>query len=168
MGKKKGKPNDEDVGAMFLAWFAKAVESFPDGLVTQAQASVMLGISRMAVSRLVTRGELRAVFFPEETDDPENPAFIGVAVGQDDPLWLKLVASISDWDKTYAYPKAVYVSFEDVMRLWKQGTAKEKCKPELREIIAALSGRRKSFGKRKEIRDEKRRKAAARRKLESE
>ncbi len=136
MAKKSTKTSDEEFGAAMLAWYAKSIEKFPDGLVTQAQASVMLGVSRMAVSRLVARGGLRAVYFPEENEDPENPAIVGVAVGRDDPLWLKAIAS------TYSFPTAVYVSFADVMRLWKKGNAKEKCKPVWREIIAAIRPRK--------------------------
>ncbi|MDA1055127.1 MAG: hypothetical protein O3C40_32295 [Planctomycetota bacterium] len=128
----------------------------------------MLGLSRMAVSRLVTRGELRAVYFPEGSDDPEQPDYVGAAVGQDDPLWLKLVASISDWDKTYSFPKAVYVSFGDVVRLWKQGSAKEKCKRELQEIVAAMGSGKERIGKLAAFQADKKRQAEEERKKERE
>jgi murein DD-endopeptidase MepM/ murein hydrolase activator NlpD len=33
------KPTDEDVGAAMMAWYADAIKEYPDGLISQAQAS---------------------------------------------------------------------------------------------------------------------------------
>ncbi len=139
------KPNDgrpakaskEDVSAAFMAWYEDNIRQYPEGLVSQAQAAEMLGISRVAISRLVTRGYLRAVYFPKPPD------IVGIAVGHDDPTWLKIVAWLGDWDQTYAFPKAVFVSFGDVKKLWETGTAKEKCTRDWRELAAALQSKEK-------------------------
>jgi hypothetical protein len=163
---KTDKPTKEETGAALLAWYAKAIEKFPDGLVTQAQAATMLGISRMAVSRLVTRGHLRVVYFPEGSDDPEEPDFVGVAVGQDDPLWLKMVAWMGDCDKTYSFPKAAYVSFADVVRLWNSGKAKEKCRRDWREIVAGIKPGMRSYEELSKIQAEKKKEAAKEREEE--
>lgn len=169
MGKKKSSTSMEaDAGAAMLVWYAKAIGQFPEGLVSQAQAAVMLGISRMAVSRLVTRGELRAVYFPEVSDDPERPEYVGVAVGPDDPMWLRLVASISDWDKTYSLPKAAFVAFGDVVRLWKRGDAKERCKPDWNEVIAAIDPTAGSYSKLAAIQAEKKRESEMERRCDAD
>lgn len=116
------KMNEQDVGAALMAWYADCIKQFPEGLVTQSQAAVMLGISRVAVNRLITRGHLRAVYFPKPPD------IEGMGFGYDDPTWTKILGWFDNWADPKAFPKAVYVSFDDVMRLWKSGTAKEKCR----------------------------------------
>ena len=113
-----------------MTWYAESLARYPDGLVSQAQAATMLGLSRVAISRLVARGYLRAVYFPKPPD------IVGVAVGQDDPTWLKIIGWLGDFDKTYAFPKACFVSFGDVVELWKSGEAKKKCKRDWNEIMA--------------------------------
>ena len=65
-----------------MAWYADAIKQHPDGLVTQAQVAEMLGISRMAVSRLVARGYLQAVYFPAPPD------VVGVSIAHDDVVRL--------------------------------------------------------------------------------
>ena len=130
------KPTDEDVGAAMMAWYAGAIKEHPDGLITQAQASTILGVSRVAVGRLVSRGYLRAVYFPKPPD------IVGIAVGQDDPTWLKIVGWLGDCD-TYAFPKACYVSFGDVVDLWQSGEAKTRCQRDWSEIMANFNSRRK-------------------------
>ena len=135
---KRAAPTTEDVGAAMLAWYAESIRAYPDGLVTQAQAAQMLNISRMGVSRLVARGYLRAVYFPHPPD------VAGVTVADDDPTWLKIVGWLgiaTGETDTYAWPKACYVAFADVVRLWENGEAREKCKRDWNEIIAtALDG----------------------------
>jgi len=140
MGKKvvkqrsqKQPVGDADIGAAFMAWYADAIAEYPDGLITQAQAARILGISRMALSRLVTRGYLRAVYFPKEPD------VVGVSIGQDDPTWLKLLGWFGrglGLDETYAFPQACYVAFGDVIDLWERGEAKKKCEVDWNEVIA--------------------------------
>lgn len=123
-----------DVGAAMLVWYSEAIQQYPEGLVTQAQAANMLNISRVAAGRLVSRGYLRAVYFPKPPD------ISGIAVGQDDPAWLKLVGRLSKIlgdPYTYAFPQACYVSFADVLHLWESGKAKEKCSTDWNEIMAA-------------------------------
>ena len=126
----------EDVGAAMMAWYADAIKQYPQGLITQAQASIMLGVSRVAVSRLVTRGYLRAVYFPKPPD------IVGLAVGQDDPTWLRIVGWLGDCE-TYAFPKACFVSFGDVTDLWQSGEAKKKCNRDWNEVMADIFAGRK-------------------------
>lgn len=129
------RPSDEDVGGAMMAWYADAIKEHPEGLITQSQASVILGVSRVAVSRLISRGYLRAVYFPKPPD------IVGIAVGQDDPTWLKIVGWLGDCE-TYAFPKACYVSFGDVLDLWRSGEARDKCKRDWNEILSdVFSGR---------------------------
>ena len=138
--KKSGKADKdlstpEDIGAAMMAWYAESIKEHPEGLVTQAQASTMLGVSRVAISRLISRGHLRAVYFPKPPD------IVGIAVGHDDPTWLKIISWLGDWDKTYAFPKAVFVSFGDVVNLWNSGQAKQKCKRDWDEIMTGFIAR---------------------------
>jgi len=123
-----------DVGAAMMAWFGEQVRTHPAGLVTQAQAAVMLGVSRMAVSRLVGRGHLRAVHFPRP------PEIAGVSVGRDDPTWLR-VAGWLGLDPAEAdvrgLPKVCYVSFADVVRLWQAGEARKACRRDWGGPLAA-------------------------------
>lgn len=132
-----------------MAWYADSIKQYPDGLITQAQASVILNVSRVAVSRLVARGELRAVYYPKAPD------ISGIAIGQDDPTWLKLTGWFSRVlgdPHTYAFPQACYVSFIDVYYLWQTGQAKEKCKRDWNEIFIVVfgTGSKKSMEKRHE------------------
>ena len=122
----------EEIGAAMMAWYDACIKEYPEGLITQAQAAEMLSISRVAVSRLVARGYLRAVYFPKQPD------IVGIAVGNDDPVWIKIGAWLGGCDQTYAFPKAVFVSFADVKRLWESGDARKKCKRDWRELRAAL------------------------------
>lgn len=134
--KNNSVPTKEDIGAAMMAWYAEAIKEYPEGLVTQAQVAEMLCISRMAVSRLVGRGYLRAVYFPAPPD------IVGCAISQDDPTWVKVVGwlSIKMGDKdTYAFPKACYVSFADVVRLWVNGDAKKKCQRDWNEILTVAN-----------------------------
>lgn len=129
-----------------LVWYAEAIREYPEGLITQAQAANMLNISRVAAGRLVSRGYLRAVYFPKPPD------ISGIAVGQDDPGWLKLLGRLSRVlgdPNTYAFPQACYVSFADVLKLWESGEAKQKCKRDWNEIMAAAlqTGTNKSMKK---------------------
>jgi hypothetical protein len=134
MATREAKPTREDIGAAMMTWYADAIREHPEGLVTQAQAAHMLSLSRMAVSRLVSRGYLRAVYFPAPPD------IEGVSIGQDDPTWLKVTGwlSLKLGDKTtYAFPQACYVSFGDVLTLWESGDAKKKCRTDWNEVMAA-------------------------------
>ncbi|MEQ8835991.1 MAG: hypothetical protein RID07_04225, partial [Lacipirellulaceae bacterium] len=76
---------------------------------------------------------------------------VGVAVGHDDPTWLKLTAWLGDFDQTYAFPKACFVSFGDVVELWKSGEARSKCKRDWNEIMANFLPKEKRFKRMKEI-----------------
>lgn len=118
---KNEKPNDADAGAAFLVWYREALKAFPDGLVTQAQAAKMLAIGRMAVSRLVARGYLRAVYFPRP------PELEGFTPGDDDPTWVQLVAKFGAWAGRLEFAEACYVSFADVVELWLRGTSAKRC-----------------------------------------
>ncbi len=154
---KKDKPTAEDIGAALIRWYAEALQEYPDGLVTQAQVATMLGISRMAVSRLVARGYLRAVYFPKPPD------VVGVSIGYDDPTWLKVIGwlSIKSGDAdTYAFPKACYVSFADVVRLWQDSDAKKKCKRDWNEIVAVMQPHAKYVTALNESQSEKRKAAS--------
>ena len=143
---RKSEPTDEDVGAALMAWYAEALQEYPDGLITQAQAAVILNISRVAVSRLVARGYLRAVYFPKPPD------IEGIAIGQDDPTWLKIIGWLGGPSSdTYAFPKACYVSFGDVVELWKSGEARKKCQRDWNEIMANFLPRDRRFKHLQEI-----------------
>lgn len=134
----KNKDVKSDVGAAMMLWYSEAILMYPEGLVTQAQAAAMLNISRVAAGRLVSRGYLRAVYFPKPPD------ISGIAVGDDDPAWLKLAGRLSILlgdPYTYAFPQACYVSYGDVLKLWESGEAKKKCKVDWNEkMIYALNG----------------------------
>lgn len=129
-----------------LVWYSEAIREYPEGLITQAQAATMLNVHRVAVARLVSRGYLRAVYFPKPPD------ISGIAVGQDDPTWLRLMGRLSivlGDPNTYAFPQACYVSFGDVLKLWESGDAKNKCKRDWNEVMAGAisTGSRKSMKK---------------------
>lgn len=126
---KKVQPTEADAGAAFLEWYAESLKAYPDGLVTQAQAAKMLAIGRMAVSRLITRGYLRAVYFPKP------PAVEGFALGEDDPTWLRLVSQFGHWIANVEFPEACYVAFGDVVELWLRGDAAQKCRLTWRDSI---------------------------------
>ena len=80
----------------------------------------MLAVNRMAVNRLVARGHLRAVWFPRPPD------VAAVAVGRDDPQWRTLAErlGIDPAADVAGLPKACYVSFADVVRLWRAAPAR--------------------------------------------
>lgn len=128
-----------------MAWYASAIAEYPKGLVSQAQASAMLGISRMAVSRLVWRGYLRAVYFPKPPD------VLGVAVGADDPSWVKIMGWLGGKDAGYTFPTASYVAFEDVIALWQSGEARKKCRRDWNEIMANLLPKERRLARENEI-----------------
>ncbi len=132
--KRDSGPVREDVGAAMLAWYARAAREFPAGLVTQAQAAYILAISRMAVSRLVARGHLRAVYFPRPPD------IVGVPVGRDDPGWQEVADSlgIDPAADVTGLPKACYVSFADVAALWKVSRARQRCRRNWADVLAAV------------------------------
>lgn len=120
----KEKPiTENDAGAALMAWYDEAIRQFPEGLVTQAQAAHMLGVSRMAVGRLLGRGYLRAVWFPHP------PAVPGLAITRDDPTWLKIwgwLGKRADVDGV-SFPEACYVSFADVKRAWVSADVQKRC-----------------------------------------
>lgn len=148
---KKKKPEDidqADIGGALMAWYAEAIKEYPEGLVSQAQAATMLGISRVSLGRLVTRGHLRAVYFPAQPD------VIGLSVTEEDSTWLKILGWLGKTlgeTEHYVFPKACYVAFTDVKRLWEKGEARDKCKSDWKEIMAAHDSE-----KLKPILDEKR------------
>jgi predicted DNA-binding transcriptional regulator AlpA len=132
---KQTEPTRHDIGAAMMAWYAEALKRHPAGLVSQAQAAAMLAVSRMSISRLVARGYLRAVYFPRPPD------IAGVAVGQGDPGWLRLAAWLG-LDPTEAdvrgFPKACYVAFADVVKLWRSGQVGQECSRDWAAILAEL------------------------------
>ena len=118
-----------------MAWYAEAIRRFPHGLVSQAQAAAMLNVSRMTVSRLVARGYLRAVHFPHPPD------LAGLSVGRDDPTWRRVAGWLGlnpDEPHLPAMPKACYVSFADVVRLWQRGRSAGRCTRPWTEILADI------------------------------
>lgn len=131
--------SEVDTGAAMLAWYEMAIRQYPDGLVTQAQAARMLNVSRTAVSRLVSGGHLRAVYFPKPPDVE------GLPVGNDDPIWLKLMAVLDPimGSKDYrpiVWPEASFVAFADVKRLWEDAELHKKCQLDWRKVLG-LPGR---------------------------
>lgn len=157
---KKAPLAKEDLGAAMMAWYADAIKQYPEGLVTQAQAAEMLGIGRMAVSRLVARGYLRAVYFPRP------PNVVGVTVGHDDPTWLKILGWLDlggGDEQIWAFPKACYVAFADVRRLWETGDAKKKCARDWEEILAMAGPTKKGIARVRTIQARTRRTADAER-----
>ena len=115
-----------------MAWYSRAIERFPSGLISQAQAAAMLGVTRMTINRLLARGHLRAVYFPR----PPNIA--GLAVGVDDPTWRRIAEWLgvrADDPRADEMPKACYVSFADVVRLWRQLDVQDKCTRDWQEIL---------------------------------
>lgn len=119
--------SNEDIGAVMIAWYEEAIREIPGGLVTQAQAAKMLNLSRMAVSRLITRGHLRAVHFPQQTNVE------GLKVSNDDPFWLKLMAALDpvfgdDSAARITWPEACYVSFADIKKLYSDAKLADKCR----------------------------------------
>jgi hypothetical protein len=115
--------NEHDTGGAFLAWYTTIAKKHPGGLVTQSQAANMLRLSRMAVARLVATGHLRAEYFPV------NPPVPGILPSSDDPMWRTICKWIEqDLDPTEArqFPKACYVSFADVKKLYANSDARMK------------------------------------------
>lgn len=115
----------QDIGAAMMVWYADAIRQYPEGLVTQSQASTMLNVSRMSVSRLVARGYLKAVYFPQP------PEVEGFAVGKDDSFLFKLFMGIGvplGEGSMKDFPDACYVSFGDVRKLWQDNDLQKKCK----------------------------------------
>jgi predicted DNA-binding transcriptional regulator AlpA len=147
---------NEDLGGALMAWYEESIREYPDGLVSQAQAAIILGISRMAVSRLVARGYLRAVYFPKPPD------VSGVVVGDDDPTWVKVIGWLGikmGLAETYAWPKACYVSFADVKKLWQGSDAKKKCRRDWNEIMATFLPEKESQQRIREVQGEYQEKA---------
>ena len=125
--KNEHKISNEDIGAVMIAWYEESIREIPGGLVTQAQAAKMLNLSRMAVSRLITRGHLRAVHFPKQTNVE------GLKVSNDDPFWLKLMAALdpvfgTDSAARITWPEACYVSFADIQKLYADAKIADKCR----------------------------------------
>jgi len=116
-----------------MAWYARAIRLFPEGLVSQAQAAAMLGVSRTAVRRLVGGRHLRAVYFPRPPD------IAGLGVGADDPAWREVAGWLGidpDDPRADEMPKACYVSFADVLGLWRRGRARGHCTRDWESILA--------------------------------
>lgn len=131
----KSEISEADAGGALMAWYQDAIRQHPEGLITQAQAATILSVSRVAVSRLVNRGYLQALYFPKPPD------IIGIAVGEDDPTWLRILAwlgpKIGEED-AFVFTKACYVSFADVVSIWQRGDAKAKCAIDWNEVMASL------------------------------
>lgn len=134
---RKAQIRDEDIGAAMIAWYQQSLEKYPEGLVSQAQAATMLGISRVSASRLVARGHLNAVYFPKPPD------IDGFAVSRDDPFWLKVLDWFDADTAPTAFPKVVYVSFGDVVDLWKSGDVAEKCRINWQYVFSGFDNREK-------------------------
>ena len=113
----------EDVNTAFMAWYAEAIRQYPDGLVTQAHAAKMLGVSRVSIYRLISRGYLKAIYFPKQ------PKIKDICIGQDDPIAIKILAmlGIAVGEPDISFSQACYVSFSDVRRLWGEGNIQSKC-----------------------------------------
>ncbi|KPK84861.1 MAG: hypothetical protein AMJ81_04680 [Phycisphaerae bacterium SM23_33] len=118
-----------------MVWYARALRRHPAGLVSQAQAAAMLAVSRMTISRLVAGGHLRAVHFPRPPD------IAGLAVGRRDPEWLRLAAWLGvdpEEADVAGFSKACYVSFADVLRLWRSSRAADESRRHWEDILAEL------------------------------
>ncbi len=146
---KKRLPTEEDIGAAMMAWYQESLEKCPDGLVSQAQAATMLGVSRVAVNRLISRGHLRAVYFPKPPDVE------GFAVGHDDPFWVKLLGWLGGEYAGFTFPKAVYVSFGNVVDLWQAGDVSEKCKMDWKKVFEEIATEELRFKRQKKVLSEK-------------
>jgi len=133
MARRTG-PSREDLGAALMAWYVRALTRHPEGLVSQAQAARMVGLSRMAVSRLLAGGHMRAVYFPRPPD------IAGVAVGRDDPGWLEVAGwlGVDPAAHVAGWPRACYVSFADVIKLWQVGRARASCTRPWERLLAEL------------------------------
>ncbi|MHB1767175.1 MAG: hypothetical protein ACYCUV_04910 [Phycisphaerae bacterium] len=124
--KKNEKPSELEIGAALLAWNKMVAAEHPEGLVTKATAAKMLGISPVAVSRLVARSHLRAVYFPKVPDVEELP------IGTDDPIWMKLMSALERVfgrpdGRRWVIPEICYVCLADVEKLWHDAKLQEKC-----------------------------------------
>lgn len=128
MAKKKTSRKSRDLtarekGAAFIAWYERVAEDWGGGAITRAQAAHVLGISQVAVGRLIARGQIRARYFPKEPDVE------GLVIGADDPFWLRLgehLTRLVDRPGGVEWVQACYVSLADVKRLWEAGEAREK------------------------------------------
>ena len=125
-GNRITKPlSDHEQGAAFIAWYkdTMALDGFSGGMITRAQAARILGVSQMAVNRLVGRGFLRARHFPKDPDIESIP------VGIDDPFYHRLIATVSDLvgeGHDIDWYEACYVSLDDVVVLWERNEQREK------------------------------------------
>jgi hypothetical protein len=138
---RKTQISEKDIGIALIAWYQKALETYPDGLVSQAQAATMLGISRVGVSRLINRGHLRAVYFPKQPD------IEGFHVGSDDPFWLQILTWFDPDTPASAFPKVIYVSFGDIVDLWQAGDVKDKCKINWKVVFSGYDTQDKRYAK---------------------
>ncbi len=135
--------SEHDAGAAMMAWYKQLIRDHPDGLVTQAQAAVMLGISRVAICRLVSRGHLQAFYFPKAPDVE------GLPIGRDDPTWLQLMAWLDPvMGKGHRPPlikaQACYVSFRDVQQLWYRGDLLKRCEVDWLKVFTGIDKGNKS------------------------
>ena len=135
--------SEHDAGAAMMAWYKQLIRDHPEGLVTQAQAAVMLGISRVAVCRLVSRGHLRAFYFPNAPDVQ------GLPIGKDDPTWLQIMGWLEPVlnkgaDRPLIKAQACYVSFRDVEQLWLRGDLLKRCEVDWLRVFTGIKKGNKS------------------------
>lgn len=128
-----------------MAWYVQTLAENPEGLVTQAQAAHMLGISRVGISRLVSRGHLRVFYFPKAPDVQ------GLPIGFDDPTWLKLLGWLEPHlngkaVKPLVFAQACYVSFADVRRLWQDGDLQKSCEVDWLKVFTGIDRRKLKKG----------------------
>jgi hypothetical protein len=134
MAKSRNRGRDltkREKGAAFIAWYKGALAEFPEGLITRAQAAHILGVSNMAIERLIGRGHIRAVYFPRE------PGVEQIAVGDDDPFWKRLLGHVGPLvndPESVQWVQAVYVAMEDVVTLWERGQQKEESRIDWKTI----------------------------------
>lgn len=134
MGKSKSSLTDKEKGAAFIAWYKEtmAMEGFSGGMISRAQAARVLGISQVAVNRLIGRGFIRARHFPKDPDIEQIP------VGIEDPFYHRLIGKLGefiDGPDEIGWYEACYVSLDDVVVVWETDEQREKSRFNWRVFI---------------------------------
>jgi hypothetical protein len=129
---------DAEVGGALLTWHERVVKEHADGLITKATAAKILGISPVAVTRLIARGHLRAVYFPKAPD------IEGLPIATDDPIWMKMVSALEPVfgqpdGRHWVMPQICYVCLADVRKLWNNADLQKKCRIDWRKVFFSSS-----------------------------
>ena len=54
----------------FIDWLVNLKKIFPNGYITQAQAAIVIGCSRVAIGRLIGQGIIDACWYPNPKEFP--------------------------------------------------------------------------------------------------